>query len=151
MLSLLDNNSSCSIYLNSIRTSYLATSPLLIRKLSPNDNYWLDKVKYRCEFCDDEFEFEQPNLHPAQCTSRKNLRHQLPPYVGPRYRELLEVISNPMLWSTNSDPSISLIHHLDGRQLVSKFTPRNKTISFMKAQLSEISGIDRRLIKVYKF
>ena len=155
LVSLLDNSSNCPICRKLlIEYDWNGTSRSFITRPTPNDNFWLDKVMYSCQFCEQEFPFQQAISHPSVCQSRNSLRHQPPSHIGPRSSSntrLIETISNPSSRILSQDADRLLIVHVNGRQLFSKFFSRHKSVFDVKSKIQSLSGKPIRDLKIFKF
>lgn len=155
LLNLLNAGSDCPVCRDPLRqNNWDWTSNLNIRRPPPNDIYWMERVLYECTYCAQSFQFEEAKEHPADCDDINQLRHQPPAHIGPRTSrrtEFVEVISNPKADVRNMSSERLLIHHFNGRQIVTKFTPQRKNIAFVKSQLANITGVNANAFKIYKF
>lgn len=82
--------------------------------------------------------------------------HQPPPYLPPRGEgELVhrELVSNPPTrrGDRSSGPKRLIVHHHNGRQLVSRMVSAYKTIADWRREVADLSGSSVQNIKIYRF
>lgn len=131
-----------------------ATSRLQVTRPTPNEQFWLDKVLFKCRDCGDEMLESLAYEHPATCQSRLEQQHHPPPSIPPRGREPFEkceIVSNPAQSDGIRRPERLLSHHFNGRQTVTRFVRTNHTIRSEQIRLARKAKVSPADITTIKF
>lgn len=119
------------------------------------DNYWLDLIKFRCGPCGIILSAPEAHHHRAKCEGEN--RHVPPPHIRPWHQNpqtANELISNPPPGpeqQTARTNSRLIVFHFNGRQVLSRQIPPNRTIRQVKEVLNRIVNVDIGTIKIYRF
>lgn len=121
--------------------SYGTPSNPTFIKPSPNDNWMLDNIEYRCKDCDLDFKFNEATTHPSSCP--KSQRYRAPNYIHPWNDITSEnryTVSNPATCSKSEEQDRLVIVHHNGHQLASKFIRASRTVADLKHQIASLSS-----------
>lgn len=131
-----------------------ATSPTLIQLPPPNEQFMVERLRYRCGDCLETFDLEAARAHPSACDKKQ--RQQPPDYIQPLLQPLAgsrEVVSNPTIFPANHPDhrDALFIIHANGRQVGAKFFRRNEPVADFMAEIANKIGCPADEIKLYKF
>lgn len=121
------------------------------------DIHFFDQTKYKCETCDSELIYFNAKNHANTCwgTGPRPQRPPQPPHIPQWGTEPIEIqtniVSNPFSKVPPTNPCVPIIHHLNGRQIVSKMTPKYKSIRQIQEQVAKLAQVDVDSIQTYKF
>lgn len=153
ILPLLDDlDSKCPICQGTTREfkGYIAAS--LFTKPPPNDQYWIDNVKYQCQACHEQMELESAKSHHLQCPGdvrTQNIRPMHPRGLVPLTRK--EVISNPVSYDKPLNSSRLAIFHLNGVQFLARMTNAEFTVKRIRETLAKCIKKPTSEIQIVKF
>lgn len=147
-----DLDSKCPICQGTLREfkGYIAAS--LFTKPSPNDQYWIDKVKYQCQACHEQMEFEPAKSHHLQCPGdvrTQNVRPMHPRGLVPLTRK--EVICNPVSYEKPLNNNRLAIFHVNGVQFLARMTNIDFTVQRIKETLAKVMKKSVSDIQIVKF
>ena len=152
---LLDQGLHCPYCRGSLRSPGDVTTRFV--KPTPSDHYWMQRIKYQCEFCFQEMDKSAAVGHLANC-SMEPRDHKPPPGINPwtnRATWRQEVVSNPPAAAPQPQSSQRrdrlTIHHVNGRQLVSRFMRPNWTVYQMKTKLADLTNNLISDIRMFRF
>lgn len=100
------------------------------------------------------FKYPEARTHLNTCANHQV--HQPPPHIPPRGEGelvLRELVSNPpVVWADRTDaPRRLIIHHHNGRQVVSRMVPTYRTMADWRRQVADLTGSDPANIKMFRF
>lgn len=136
--------------------SWLETSRTNFIKPPPNDQYWIDRIQFDCQYCKASMSAGQAHQHRATCAQEP--RHEPPAHIQPWHADetvALEVVSNPPSnensWNFSTTTDKLFIINFNGRQITSKFIRQNKTVLDIKKLIGDVAECQKENIKIYKF
>lgn len=144
-------NEVCPICKKTVRKYDFLNAESEFCKPPPNDQYWMDQVKYKCEACNEELEIEPAKTHHLNCPGdvrTQNVRPKHPRGLVPLTRK--EVISNPVSHETPLNTSRLAIYHFNGVQLLARMVNVEFTVLRLKQAIAKLTKKDVNNIQMIK-
>lgn len=120
---------------------------------SPNDNWLIDNLVFKCQNCGAEMDYNLARTHPNTCAKRPTT-FKPPNYIfdwNDIELTLRQTISNPIVGEPETRKDRLLIYHHNGVQLSSKFINANWDIARVKQQIGRLTDSDATEIRIFKF
>lgn len=155
-INLLENNMNCPFCREVLRNSdYHVTSRTIFTRPSPNDQFFMDKIKFQCTFCEVELLLEEAKQHNASCSRNPaRSKHQPPAPLQPRGLAppvRREVISNNVADDRPERPERLIVFHHNGTQIKTRMHNSLMTIRELKSFVSNLTGVQIENLQMVKF
>lgn len=153
VITLIETDSKCSSCNGPIKTKGDVTE---FHFPSPNEQYFIDKVKFRCPHCLEDLSYLEATSHPANCQSEP--RRTEPPHPNPRLPRGLEapnhrfevISNNPRTDTPMRDHRLMIFHH-NGVQVAARMFRSDLTMKAVKEKIQRFTGADVSQVQFVKF
>lgn len=150
LLDALQNCPTCRDPLMSVRGE--RSSTLTLTMPTRAEQITMDQAMFECPSCQATMKIEPAKSHHKECPGHR--RHQPPSHIPPRGVqpiERVEVISNAYASPRPLPTKRLVMAHFNGRQVKTKFFPKNKTAKDIKSTIATISETPMDQLKLFKF
>lgn len=134
-----------------------ATSRLLVTRPTPNDEHFMDKIKYKCSACSAILDFGEATAHPAGCNLQ--FADRAPAIVRRRLEEedevdepvvRHEIVSNPAS-RAESDRPLLIICRYNGNRLLARQYRTSMSFAKVREKFAAVANIDPKDLAIYRF
>lgn len=122
---------------------------------TPNDNWLLDNIRFNCDKCEEDLDYDQACKHPNNCQADigpRGKRFKPPSYVFDWNTVEVtrrQTISNPRIGITEKRKERLLIYHYNGQQLDSKMISARWDIARIKLQIARLTEGEANKIRLF--